>query len=261
MKTIKILMLAGAICLLLNSCVYSLFPIYTEETLLYKEELIGKWITNEETAHYVKFEPYSKETAESDPVEDKQEYEYKVQIREGFSITSDEPISNDLIEKLKDTNFDQSEIKQEKVSKDKIKSQVDFSGTVVTHHDESYLMTVKTDEKYEKYIAHLTDIGGDLFLDLYPITAFSSGAFSDNYFPVHTFLKIAVNEKKMDLTFFNLEKLNELFESNLIRLRHETVDGVVLITAKPEELRKFLNRYSDDESVFEDTKVYNRVSS
>ena len=68
-------------------------------------------------------------------------------------------------------------------------------------------------------------------------------------------------DKKLVLTPFDLEKLNRLFESNLIRLRHENVDGSVLITAQPREIQKFLERYSEDETVFEDADIYERIDS
>ena len=59
---------------------------------------------------------------------------------------------------------------------------------------------------------------------------------------------------------FDLEKLNDLFESNLIRLRHENVDGTILITAQPKELQKFFDTYADDESVFDTRETYSRAS-
>ncbi|MCR9081468.1 MAG: hypothetical protein NXH89_03550, partial [Cyclobacteriaceae bacterium] len=73
--------------------------------------------------------------------------------------------------------------------------------------------------------------------------------------------KLRLTGQKLVLTPFDLEKLNRLFESNLIRLRHENVDGTVLITAQPKEIQKFLERYSEDETVFEDADIYERIDS
>jgi len=84
--------------------------------------------------------------------------------------------------------------------------------------------------------------------------------YSSNFMPVHTFIKLKFTNNQLDLTAFNLEKLNKLFESNLIRLRHENVDGTVLITAQPDEIQKFIDQYSDDETVFEETEHYKRIS-
>ena len=111
------------------------------------------------------------------------------------------------------------------------------------------------------YEMHLVQIGDDLFMDL--------SATDDNYtdkvfgsmvwFPVHTFMKVKLNGNKLDLIQFDLDKLNKLFKSNLIRLRNENVDGTILITAQPKELQKFLDKYSDDESVFEEGESYTRI--
>jgi len=72
-------------------------------------------------------------------------------------------------------------------------------------------------------------------------------------------MKMDMKDGKLNLTMFDLEKLNKLFDSNLIRLRHENVDGTVLITAQPKEIQKFLEKYADDESVFESIETYARV--
>jgi len=72
-------------------------------------------------------------------------------------------------------------------------------------------------------------------------------------------MKVKLNGNKLDLIQFDLDKLNKLFKSNLIRLRNENVDGTILITAQPKELQKFLDKYSEDESVFEDGESYTRI--
>ena len=60
---------------------------------------------------------------------------------------------------------------------------------------------------------------------------------------------------------FDLDKLKDLFDSNRIRLRHEKVNGAIMITAQPEEIQKFLISYSKDETVFEKPDYYVRVGS
>ncbi|MEM7109370.1 MAG: hypothetical protein AAF519_14185, partial [Bacteroidota bacterium] len=55
-----------ALCLIMTSCVYSLFPIYTEETVRYIPEIMGTWETSD---GYAIFEPTMKKestTAKSD---------------------------------------------------------------------------------------------------------------------------------------------------------------------------------------------------
>ena len=89
---------------------------------------------------------------------------------------------------------------------------------------------------------------------------YSAEGLGSNMIPVHTFAKLKFSGMQLYLTSFDLEKLNKLFESNLIRLRHENVDGTILITAQPKEIQKFIDKYSEDESVFEDTETYQKAS-
>jgi len=177
----------------LTSCVYSLFPIYTEDTLVFKPELLGKWESKDD---YIVFEQYK-------------------------------------------------------------------DGEVKENSSKTYRMTVKDQGKDDvKYIVHLVEIGNELFMDLYPIITYRGTKFGeDNVLPVHSFMKIDLKPKTMDIVFFDLDKLNKLFESNLIRLRHENVDGTILITAQPKELQKFLEKYSKDESVYDYTETYSKVAS
>ncbi len=134
-----------------------------------------------------------------------------------------------------------------------------FKGAAYVTRDESYKMIVMDNGERSVYQVHVVAIGEDYFMDLYPLPEFSNNAFQSNLFPVHTFMKVNMDDGKMVLTMFDLDKLNDLFESNLIRLRHEIVDGTVLITAQPKEIQKFLDKYSNDESVFEDIESYRRV--
>ena len=177
----------------LTSCVYSLFPIYTEDTLVFKSELLGKWESKDD---YIVFEQYK-------------------------------------------------------------------DGEVKENSSKTYRMTVKDQGKDDvKYIVHLVEIGNELFMDLYPIITYRGTKFGeDNVLPVHSFMKIDLKPKTMNIVFFDLDKLHKLFESNLIRIRHENVDGTILITAQPKELQKFLEKYSKDESVYDYTETYTKFAS
>ncbi|MEQ8240080.1 MAG: hypothetical protein RIA69_12755 [Cyclobacteriaceae bacterium] len=287
-------LLFAALTVIMSSCVYSLFPIYTEDTLVFKKELLGKWMIDEHS--YLLFESNYKKGGDQP-----KEYEYSIEIKEGYTLQSDNPIfvtqngkkvyNEDSIkrimnERMSATSFtenkesktssktdalsslDEKKLSQlfsndiEKKFSDKLKSKdMDYQGSISVYEEKSYKLTVMNeDSTTDTYIAHLVEIGDDLFMDLYPTKEFDSKSFSDNFFPVHTFFKIALTEHEFSMTFFDLDKLNKLFESNLIRLRHENVEGTVLITAQPKELQKFLDKYADDESVFEGTETYKKAS-
>lgn len=276
--------------LTMSSCVFSLFPIYTEDTLVFKEELLGKW-KMDDMGSYMLFESIN--TKEEEEAKAEKKHKYSIKINEGFTMSSDEPIfitengrkifdedsikliMNRRMDKINaktqpeiPSNEDMKKIIKEQISEDKLKpQQIEYQGSVTVYAKKSYKLTVYSAEavacdekgKMEAYVAHLVKIGDDLFMDLYPEKEYSSLNVSDNFFPVHTFFKIAVTENEFKMTHFDMDKLNKLFVSNLIRLRHENVDGTILITAQPKELQKFIDKYSEDESVFHNTDTYKRA--
>jgi hypothetical protein len=280
MKKTSIFLL-GILAVVLNSCVYSLFPIYTEDTLVFKDELLGKWTAGDN--QYLVFEILNSKNDQK--TSQKEEYKYTIKISDSFTMSSNDPISM-VIDG--DTTYDENIIRQEMQRRvaeatnenseestddelleeieenikknDKLKS-VEYEGSIAVFGEKSYKMTLfEDDEITEEFTAHLTQIGEDLFLDLYPIAQYSSNSFSVNFFPVHTFFKVDLATDSLTITSFDLDKLNKLFESNLIRLRHENVEGNIIITAQPRELQKFFDKYSDDENVYEDPVSYERVA-
>lgn len=278
------LLVFGILVATMSSCVYSLFPIYTEDTLIFKEQLVGKWNIGEDGS-YMLFEKMGSDDEASAKEEN---YKYELEIKEGFTMRSNDPL---FIEKNGRKIYDEDSIKiimrenlgnisleedkraktppidfekiiKEQIKEDKLTPQdIAYEGSVAVYEEKSYRLTVMNSKgEKEVYVAHLVEIGKDLFMDLYPIKEFDSKDISDNFFPVHTFYKVAVSDKEFTMTHFDLDKLNKLFDSNLIRLRHENVDGTILITAQPKELQKFIDKYADDESVFDFTETYQKAS-
>ncbi|GEM_PF-759465 len=323
MKKLKVFIVLGVLVFGMSSCVYSLFPIYTEDTLVFLPELVGKWRQDPDYPNdVIIFEPMSdKKKMELGLIEPEPESETRpskvyqmgkqnitddpsyayVLTGDNWSIKSDDPITakidgervsdperliahydelfenvegqtsvtqsaqlEEALDKTKDT-IDSKSL-NEKLNKfgegldklgealNKLGRAIDKStkigGTITVTQEESYRMVSIEDGVETLYQAHVAKIGEDYFLDVYPLIEYSNQVYNENLFPVHTFYKVEFKDGKLNLVLFDLEKLNELFESNLIRLRHEYVDGNVLITAQPKEIQKFLDKYSDDESVF-----------
>jgi hypothetical protein len=308
MKKLKTLMSLSMLVLLLPSCVFSLFPIYTADTLVFLPELVGKWYNDAENGEtYVEFLPLQAEkerqshennlnniTAFSNsPFLDSAEFVIK---GENWSIRSFRPIEMErngqkytdtlAIKKFYDSLFNGlSRNRQMEAGNEKSDSA--SSGMITMLQDLgkmlkqmgkglqnlgdeargvdrstekfAYMMRQVDEGEVLTYKVYLVNIGKDYFLDIYPNSEDADNGLMINLFPVHTFMKIALDRDKMSITPFDLEKLNELFKSNLIRLRHEYVDGNVLITAQPEEIQKFLLRYSNDETVFNEPDTYSRI--
>lgn len=250
---------------ILSSCgVYSLFPIYTKDTLVEKKELIGKWISDEDDQNYISFASVSYNIKKADTKSSaNQKNDNNISISfsggEGDDVidTGDYVIENGDTTIFKDTvQWQFEEALEKKV--DKLKEL-----NAENKEDTFYFMRYfEQGKEVGTFKAHLVKIGDDLFIDLLPHGGLDekNGA-SENYFPVHTFMKVKLTDTKLELKFFNQSKLKDLFKSNLVRIRHEIVDDRVLITAQPKEIQKFLEKYSKDESVFEGFDGYTKSTS
>jgi len=287
-KKTKVFATLLLLCFFLSSCVYSLFPIYTDDTLVYLPEIVGKWQSSSDEEDYILISDgvAVEGTITVTESDDKTPKESEVKIsKPTFKVTIDE---GDYAIIEGDTIRDQAKIQAyyEKqfdslISSKKMKDNFKKFGENLNEFGnrlsdlgkpkkpksysidkKSYLMTVIDDGEPIKYELHLVKIGDDIFMDLAATDSdYSDSAFESMvWFPVHTFMKMGMDGDQLKLTHFDLDKLNKLFKSNLIRLRHENVDGTILITAQPKELQKFLDKYSEDESVFDDTETYTRVA-
>lgn len=62
MKKSKVILAFTALMFLMSSCVYSLFPIYTEDTLVFLPDLLGKWqLSVNDPDSYIEFEQVNPE--------------------------------------------------------------------------------------------------------------------------------------------------------------------------------------------------------
>lgn len=231
MKVTKSILVFCALALMMSSCVFSLFPIYTPETLVYDESLLGTYTNNEVTMEVL-------------PGELTTMTDVKTKKFEGEITMTTTPSNNDSPEEV--------EMHKKKAG---------------------YILKITTEDDNHFYKAHLVKIADQFYLNLFPqpinekLSAKGVDPYADNLYPVHTFLKVEYNQKELRLINFNLERLNEMFKKNLIRLRHEIVydmlnsdreSGDVIITAKPEEIQKFIATYAKDPSVFYTPEVYTR---
>jgi len=253
------------VLVVMSSCgVYSLFPIYTTDTIVEKKEVVGKWLSDDSKEEYIEFSKVSYSIMDNAVVSNSSGKVENLSI----SFSSEDP-DDDVV----DTGTYVIEDGDTTIFKDTLLADFEdalgkkFSklGRLESGDKEDlfYLMTVyEKGESTASFKAHFVKIGNELFVDLYPVDGLDtkSGA-SDNYFPVHTFMKVKVSEKQFSLTAFDQGKLKDLFKSNLIRMRHEIVEDRVLITAQPKEIQKFLEKYSKDETVFEGTATYTKVNS
>lgn len=134
-------------------------------------------------------------------------------------------------------------------------------GTV--KHDSSYIITYHEDENLKSIlVGTLFQLNGVDYVDFLPdpnedhhvadMTAW-------HHVPVHTLARVHYNKDSILLYWYGDEWLNELFEQNRIRIKHETVESAdydrQLLTADTDELQKFIKKYVNDAKTSEEVEA------
>jgi len=94
---------------------------------------------------------------------------------------------------------------------------------------------------------------GHYFLDFYleEYGDDDTGLAEFHLIPVHTFAKVEFSDNKVFINWFDQDWLEKLIKQNKIRIHHENNGDFILLTAKPEELQKFVTKYVNSDEAFE----------
>lgn len=117
------------------------------------------------------------------------------------------------------------------------------------------LNAIDEEGKESEYAVHIIKLGEHLIADFF-LTDFDG--FDElnlamfHIVPVHTFAKLTVKEDTIMFNWFDPEWLQDLIDKNKIRIHHENNGDYILLTARPRELQKFVEKYIEDEAAFED---------
>ncbi len=118
-----------------------------------------------------------------------------------------------------------------------------------------YLVVTDKDSLVSKFDVHIVKLGGHYFLDFY-LDEFPQGDNLDlasfHIIPVHTFAKLTAERNTLHINWFDQDWLEKLIKQNKIRIHHEDNDDIILLTAKPAELQKFVTKYVNSEEAFKD---------
>lgn len=133
-------------------------------------------------------------------------------------------------------------------SGEKVPENIDSTSYDLTfsHGDEKL-----TDEG--KFSVHIIKLGGHYFLDFYLEDFNNSGEltlYDFHIIPVHTFAKLTINQDTLKINWFDQDWLENLIEENKIRIHHEDNGDYILLTAKSDELQKFVTKYVNSEEAF-----------
>ena len=211
----------------LSSCLISLHPLYTKETIVYDPLLEGQWVENLEPGSETEpncwiFRP--KEMSIKMSVGDGNGAMQTVRNQDGYEghynlahINSDGNYAYDAV-LLKLGNYYYLDVLPEAPIDDPKKfMDAEFPG----------INNLKKNR------------------ESYPSLA--------NYIATHSFYRVDFeNDKKILLYPFDPDRLEKLVKERKIRIKHENVDGNFVITASTEDLQKFILKYATDPDNFEE---------
>lgn len=123
-----------------------------------------------------------------------------------------------------------------------------------------------TDQKGSaKFLAHLFQLNGELYLDFSPDEV-SCGNDLAGFHMVgtHSLAKVGLAGGKITIQWYNEEWLADLFNKNRIRISHERIpydpdindpsSKQIILTASTAELQKFIFKYGSDPNAFKAAK-------
>ncbi len=109
-----------------------------------------------------------------------------------------------------------------------------------------------------EYEAVLLKLGQTYYLDILvdgpvEVESGNDGPILASFIPSHNFYKIEFGPaNQMKIYPFDGDRLDKLVRQRKIRIKHEMVDGTMVVTANTEDLQKFLVKYAQDKEAFDE---------
>lgn len=220
MKTRTIVTCLLATVIISSCTVLSFYPLYTEKELVRNDRIIGKW----QSLNNKDFFP----TSENKTVIDTMIWEISFE--------------KEIWKKKLNNPFDRGS--------EQIPNKFTYTLNI---YDKSM-----PDDNTEFHL-HLVKLGNNLFIDLFPEEWKISNTFlAIHLMSVHTFAKIDIGDK-LEINWFDSELLQKLLDENRIRIKHENNGIYNILTAKPEELQKFVIKYAREDKAYSDIMKYTLI--
>jgi hypothetical protein len=104
---------------------------------------------------------------------------------------------------------------------------------------------------------HLFRLNDQLYLDFYPEDwKVENDLLEFHLMATHTIAQVTLSDT-LTINWLDPEWFDDLIKENKIRIHHEKNANYTLLTAKSEELQKFISKYSNDTLAWKDGLVYN----
>jgi hypothetical protein len=144
--------------------------------------------------------------------------------------------------------------------------------TKLPDKEKGYLLELtQKDGKQFVFEAHLVKLGEEYYLDFLPHSSsqelssqsvksyFPEDFYTIHFIPAHTFAKVLINNNSVEIRLFDSEWIDKLIREGKIRIKHESVGELQILTASTAELQKFILKYGQDESAFSEKIKLERI--
>lgn len=111
------------------------------------------------------------------------------------------------------------------------------------------------DGRTSTFSVHVVQIGDQHFLDFFLNESGCNNEIdlaSMHLIPVHSFAKLTVSENQLEINWFDPVWLEKLIKENKTKVEHQNNGEILLLTAKPKQLQKFVQKYAGSEEAFKD---------
>jgi hypothetical protein len=99
------------------------------------------------------------------------------------------------------------------------------------------LIQIADDGGMGEFSARLVRVGPETFLDMAPV---KSGFLQDHFLATHTFVHFTKKGDKVYVSVLEPKWIKEALGQKPDQMRHETINGEVVLTASPKEMQAFL---------------------
>lgn len=122
-----------------------------------------------------------------------------------------------------------------------------------------YTMTLHDKDSEIRFAVGMVEVKGRLFLDLLPEEPKGDSAMWMQR--MHEFWSIDLNKDTLAVKGMSGDWTGDRSEKGRLWVRHEIIDDKIILTAKPDRLKRFVRKWVDDPDAFVEVGTLHRVES
>lgn len=142
-----------------------------------------------------------------------------------------------------------------------------FSKPKGQNKSKAYMLEmVQSDGRKFQFTTQLFKLNGHYYLDFLAEppadidiksneNEFPENFYSMHWWPVHTLARVKIQEDNLSINFFDLEWMEKLIKESKIRIKHEKVSNIFLLTASTANLQKFIIKYGQEKEAFPEETI------